>query len=122
MVSSRLFHKDGPMYNKVFCPVLVLRKGCLSFAKLFRVYSTRRSEFKDFIQIKRAVFIDKLESYCIYALVNSFFSRQRIYRYYPQEIYTEFYLRQNHIYLFCIICVFFFVFFSVRFGYQAVQA
>ena len=25
MVSGRLFHKEGPMYDKVFCPVIVLR-------------------------------------------------------------------------------------------------
>ena len=39
MVSGRLFHKEGPMYDKVCCPVLVLRKGCLSYGKLFLVYN-----------------------------------------------------------------------------------
>ena len=37
VVSGRLFHKVGPMHDKVFRPVLLLRKGCLSFAKLFLV-------------------------------------------------------------------------------------
>ena len=37
MVSGRLFNNEGPMYDKVFYPVLVLREGCLSFAKLFLV-------------------------------------------------------------------------------------
>ena len=78
MVSGRLFHKEGPIYDKVFCPVLVLRKECLILEKIFLVSVLEGA--KDFIQIKRAVFIDKLESYCIYALVNSFFSRQPIYR------------------------------------------
>ena len=27
MVSGRLFHKEGSMYDKVFCPMLVLQKG-----------------------------------------------------------------------------------------------
>ena len=37
MSSGRLFHKDGSMFDKIFCLVLVLRKGCLSLAKLFLV-------------------------------------------------------------------------------------
>ena len=37
MVLGRLFRKEGPMYDKDFCPALVLQKGCLSFAKLFLV-------------------------------------------------------------------------------------
>ena len=62
MGSGRAFHKEGPMSDKVSCPVTILRKGCLSLTKLFRIYSTVRSEFKDFIQIKGTVVIDKLES------------------------------------------------------------
>ena len=34
-VSGRLFHKEGPTYDKIFCFTLVLRKMRLSFAKLF---------------------------------------------------------------------------------------
>ena len=41
MGSGRLFHKEGPTYDKVFCPVLVLRKECLSLAKLFLVSTLR---------------------------------------------------------------------------------
>ena len=37
MVLGRFFWKEEPMYDKVFCLVLVLRKWCLSFAKLFLV-------------------------------------------------------------------------------------
>ena len=81
MVSGWLFHKEGPISDKVFCPVIVLRKGCFSFAKTIScVYSKVWSEFKDFIQIKRTVFVGKLGSYCIYALVNSFFRRQLVYQ------------------------------------------
>ena len=32
---GRFFHNEEPMYNKVFCLMLVLQKGCLRFAKLF---------------------------------------------------------------------------------------
>ena len=45
------------MYDKLFCPALVLRKGS-NFLCLF--YSAER-----FLQIKRTVVADKLESYCI---------------------------------------------------------
>ena len=34
---GRLFHKEGPMYNRVFWPMLVLQKGSWSLAKLFLV-------------------------------------------------------------------------------------
>ena len=37
MVSGRMFRKDGLMYDKVFCTVLALQKGRLSFAKLFQL-------------------------------------------------------------------------------------
>ena len=54
------------MYDKVFCPVLILQKGCLNLAKLLLVsICTVHSKFKDFSQIKRTVVIDKGESYCI---------------------------------------------------------
>ena len=79
MVSGRLFHKEGPMYG--FLPRVSLGKRLLKLCKTIScVYSTVWSKFKYFIQIKRTVFIEKLESYCIYALVNSFFSRQPIYQ------------------------------------------
>ena len=29
-----LFHSEGPMYERPFCPMLVFRKGALSLAKL----------------------------------------------------------------------------------------
>ena len=35
MFLGRLLQKEGPMYDKIFCTVLVSQKGCLSFAKLF---------------------------------------------------------------------------------------
>ena len=57
MGSGRLFHKDGPM--------------CVKVCKTTCVCSTARSKFKDFIQTKRTVVTEKLESYCFYALVNS---------------------------------------------------
>ena len=41
-------------------------------------YCTVRSKFKDFIQIKRAVVIDKIERHCIYALLNSLLGNQFI--------------------------------------------
>ena len=37
MGSGTLLHKEGPMQDKVFCPVLVLRRGYLSIGKLFFV-------------------------------------------------------------------------------------
>ena len=80
MVSGRFFHKEGPMYDKVFCYVLVLRNGCLSFAKLLLVSILQcGANSKISFKLKRQFFIDKLENYCIYALVNSFFSREPIY-------------------------------------------
>ena len=79
MVSGRFFHKEGPMYG--FLPLVSLAKRLLELCKTIScVYSTVWSKLKYFIQIKRTVFIEKPESYCIYALVNSFFSRQPIYR------------------------------------------
>ena len=80
MVSGRLFHNEGTMYDKVFCPELVLWKGCLSFAKLFLV------------SILQFGANSKIESYCIYALVNSFFSRQPIYQSKLRERYMLHYL------------------------------
>ena len=83
MLSGRLFHKEGPMYDKVVCLVFcpVLAKRVLKFCKAISlVYSTVWSKFKNFIQINRAAVVDKLESYWIYTLVNSYFSRQPIYR------------------------------------------
>ena len=119
MGSGRLFHKEGPMSNKVSCSVLVLQKVCLNLAKLLCIYSTVPSEFKDFIQIKMTVAIDKLERYCIYALMNSFFSRQPINLNYIRDIYCILSnLRQNRIYLFYIIFIFFFAF-PVRIEYHA---
>ena len=35
MGSGKLLHKEGPMHDKVFCPVLVLPRGYLSIGKLF---------------------------------------------------------------------------------------
>ena len=35
MVSGKLFPKEGPVYGKVFCYVLVSQIGCLSFANYF---------------------------------------------------------------------------------------
>ena len=53
MGSLRLLFNEGAMCDKVFCLVLVLRKGSLS--------SSVRSEFKDFVQINMtAVVIGKL--------------------------------------------------------------
>ena len=82
MVLGRLLHKEGPMYNKVFClPCVSLAKRMLKLCKTISFESsTVWSEFPDFIQIKRTVFIEKIESYCIHALVDSFFNRQLIYR------------------------------------------
>ena len=60
MGSGRLLQKEGPTYDKVFCPVLVLRKGCLSLIKLFLVSILQCGTFKDFIQIKRTVVNEKL--------------------------------------------------------------
>ena len=37
MGSGRLLHAEGPIYDKVFCPVLVLQKGSLGLVKLFLV-------------------------------------------------------------------------------------
>ena len=37
MGSGKLLHIEGPMYDKVFCPRLVFRKGDLSLGKLFVV-------------------------------------------------------------------------------------
>ena len=31
---GRLFHTEGPMYERPFCPILVFRKGTLSLEKL----------------------------------------------------------------------------------------
>ena len=60
----------GPMYNKVFCLALILQNGCWNLAKLFLMSILQcRANFKDFIQIKWAVVIGKLENYCTYALV-----------------------------------------------------
>ena len=72
MSSGRLFHKKGPMYDNVLYSVLVLGKGCLILSKLFLVYilqcgTNSMISFK----LQRRVAIDKLKSYCIYALVNS---------------------------------------------------
>ena len=66
------------MHDKVFCPMLVLQKWCLRFAKLFLFYSVEW--IKRFHSDKRTSVLDKLESYCIYALVNYFLSRQPIYQ------------------------------------------
>lgn len=37
MGSGKLLHIEGPMYDKVFYPMLVFRKGDLSLGKLFVV-------------------------------------------------------------------------------------
>ena len=80
MSSGRLFHKMGPMHDNVSCPVLVLGTGCLILSKLFLVYILQcgTSSMISF-KLQRRVAIDKLKSYSIYALVNSFFGRQSIY-------------------------------------------
>ena len=50
--SDRLLHKEGPIYDKVSCPVLVLPKGCLYLANLFLVCCTLRSESKELVSFK----------------------------------------------------------------------
>ena len=77
---GKLFHKERQMKDKVLPCVSLVKRVLKPCKTISRVYSTVQSKFKDFIQIKRAVVIDKLESYCIYALVNSFLGRQLIYR------------------------------------------
>ena len=122
MAPGTLFRKEGRMYEKVFFPVLVLRKGCFSFENLCLLcpfYSAER--IQDYIQIKKTVVVDKLEIYSIYALMNSFFSRQPISRSesvrYICCILPN--LRKNCMHLFFVGCI---SFFSVKFGYQAKRA
>ena len=79
MVLGRLFQKEGPMYDKVLSYVSLAKRALKLCKTISCVYSTVQSKFKDFIQIKRTVFIDKLESYYISAFVNSFFSTKPIY-------------------------------------------
>ena len=81
MVTGSLFHKERPIYDKVFLSPVRLVKRVLKLCKTIScVYSTVWSKFKNFIHINRTVVIDKLESYCTYALLNSFFSREPIYQ------------------------------------------
>ena len=75
MGSGRLFHKEGPVYDKVLQgnPLIVLQGNpCKTISC---VYSTMQSKFKDFIQVKRTAVVNKFENYCMYALVNFFISR-----------------------------------------------
>ena len=89
MGSGELFHKEGPIYDKVFCPVLVLQKGYSNLA-ITCVYYTMRRTFKIFFQIKRTAVIDKLKSYRIYSFV--LFGGQPIYRSKLHKRYNAFYL------------------------------
>ena len=83
---GRLFHKEGPMHDEIFCPVLVLWKGCLSLAKLFLVsllqclVNSKHSKISEFHSNKQDSCYWKTWKYFIYALAISFFSSQPIYR------------------------------------------
>ena len=81
------------------------------FVSIFCVYSTMLREFKDFIQMKRTVVIDKLERYCMNALVDSFIGRQQICR---RKTSVMHFIESiaKHCAFICIICIFFFCFFG----------
>ena len=124
MVSGRLFHKEGPMYDKVFCAVLILQKGCLSFAKLFLMsillYGASLEiscRWKGQFSLKKLKVIAFMH-WWTFSLVGKQLINLNSVRNMCVILSN---LRQNRIHLFFIICIFFFVF-SVAFRYQAVHA
>ena len=125
VVSGRLFHKVGPMYDKVFCPVLLLRKGCLSFAKLFLVSILQcGANSKILFRWKGQFFLTNLKviaflHWWTLSLVgnqitdlNSAVDMCCILSNLRRNLYKTFILRNLYL-LFC---------FLVRFGYQTVHA
>ena len=110
MGSGKLFHKERPMYDKVFCCVSLVKRVLKPSKIISCVYSTVQSKFKVFLQIKRTAVFDKLESYSIDALQISFVARLPISRSKLRERCILSNRSQNRVHLFCTISVFFFDF------------
>ena len=114
--SGKLFHREGPTNEIAFCPVLVLPKGILVLQIYFLCL------FRNVEQIQKFLSDDKDRRY--WTNLNVIFlihwstlllvGNQFINLKFSSDMwYILSNLRQNLMHLFCIICIFFFVF-SVR--------
>ena len=74
----RFFHREGSMYERPFCPMLVFQKGTFSPTVNSWFYSALRGVLINFIQIMRTGIVDKFKCYGTYALVDAFIDRQPV--------------------------------------------
>ena len=73
--SGMLFQIEVPIKEIDFYPSLSCEKDFEVQKSYFSVYPTMWGEFKNFIELKRAIVIDKIVAYSIYALINPFAGR-----------------------------------------------
>ena len=102
--SGRLFHREGPMYERPLWFMLIFKKRNLELGKVTPwFYSTLMSILINFIQITRTGIVDKIKSYSIYALMHPFIYRQLV------KLNIWFLLsnfKQKRMHLFCSIYIF----------------
>ena len=111
MVSGRLCHNKGPMYQ-VSCPVLVLWKGNIIFANLFLVSILQSGEnskiSKNSVLLANLKVIAFMHWWTLSLVGNQFIDLNS-----ARDICLILSnLRQNRLYLCCIICIFFLIFFG----------
>ena len=110
------------MYDKVFFPVSVLQIGCLS-KTFFVSILQRRANPKIWFKLKGQFLLTSLKviaymhCWALSSVGNQFTGLKSA----RGICCVLFNLRQKRIYLFCIVCIFLFLF-CVRFDYQAVHA
>ena len=75
---GRLFHREGPMYERPFCLAIFPKRNLEPGKVTSRFYSALRGVLINFIQIMRTGIVDKFKCYGIYALVDPFIDRQPV--------------------------------------------
>ena len=119
-----LFHRQGPMYERLFCPMLVFRKGTLSLAKLlldsvlhWGSYSYTSFKYRGQALLANINVMAFMHWWTLLLTGNQLIDSNSLLDMWC--LLSSF--RQNRIHLFCAICIFFFSF-SLRLGYHKEQA
>ena len=110
------FQTDGPIYDRLFFPMLVLQKGTLSLAQLFlKVVLTCEACSKTSFMYKGHPLLTYLKTVTFKALLYSLINGQSIVLKFSSErwfIMSSF--RRKRIHFFCIICSFFKLYIKIR--------
>ena len=120
---GNLFQNEGPLYESLFCPMVVSPKETLSLT--FWTYFTLWSMFKDFFHVIRAYIIVIRKNCDIYALLYSLINKQSIYCF---EIFfrdmihfATFYAETNAFILHCLKFFKFYIKVRVQHGAYAIR-